>query len=94
MKIYWGLESIPELKDIPHDKRGKVWRLGYKKSFRHWQVWFGLFLTGLCAAIGSYYFGLIGSAIGGGIGGFIFGQIVVHTARPYIQGILSEGSQI
>ena len=93
MKIYWTLESVPELAALPKQERMRVWRWASKQIFKHWQTWVGLIVCGLCAGMGSQVghavgldsSGYVGAGIGGGIGGFIYSQIAIRVALPYIR---------
>ena len=90
MRIYWTLKSIPELQSVPKAERGRIWRRGYVKSFRHWQTWVGLLLAALCAGVGIAVGGIWGGGIGGGFGGFLFSQIVIPVTRPYLEEELNK----
>ena len=89
MRIYWSVNSMPELQSLPKAERGRVWRKAYGQSFRYWQTWVGVVLLGICAFIGGAIGGHLGyviwgSVIGGGLGGFLF----LQTLAPVIQRII------
>jgi hypothetical protein len=80
MKLYWSCKSIPELADLPKEKRKKVWQECRGKVFRHWQTWFLILIQGLLGVIAiesiRSYFGsynavglILVMIIGGLIGG-------------------------
>ncbi len=48
MKVYWTLESIPELAPLPPPERGRVWNVCVSRSFTHWQPWGGILLLFIC----------------------------------------------
>jgi len=94
MRIYWSLNSVPELAALPKMERKRVWRTCYHRTFRHWQTWLALLFCGLCGGagvqIGKFIFEdgwmmLVCAGICGGIGGFIFGQVATQIAIPYIR---------
>ena len=72
MPIYWGLESIPELKNVPKAERGRVWRRAYNKSFRHWQNWAGLLVVAICVTIGFTIGMEVGCILEAALGGEIW----------------------
>jgi hypothetical protein len=44
MNIYWSIYSIPELVDLPKEKRKEIWHECRGKVFHHWQTWFLLLM--------------------------------------------------
>lgn len=48
MKLYWTVESIPELAPLAPRDRTRVWRACVRRSFTHWQTWAGILLMPLC----------------------------------------------
>lgn len=104
MRLYWTINSIPELRSLPKRERKQVWRRCYNKILRHWQTWVALALCGICSGAGGAlgrlafvdsYLILVCIAAGGGIGGFIFSQVAIHVAIPYIrEEISSRGHEI
>jgi len=89
MQIYWTLKSIPELSALPPGERGRVWRVAYRETKRHWQYWAGLVGVGLCVGISAHIGGVIGAGVGGFVGGFIFQLVLSHFARRHIRDLLS-----
>jgi hypothetical protein len=93
MKLYWSYNSIPELADLPKEKRKEIWHTCHLKCLVHWQIWVSFLVCGLCAAtgmgLGEFYYnrigGFLGAMLGGGIGGFIIGEIKVSMVRPHIR---------
>jgi lipopolysaccharide export LptBFGC system permease protein LptF len=92
MKLYWSINSIPELADLPKQNRGKAWRNTYLKH------WFKVgFLPILIVAVsfvagtffGQNYSGHFGRAICAviavGISGFIAWEIEANMIRPYLR---------
>jgi hypothetical protein len=101
VKLYWSYNSIPELADLPKEKRKVVWKSCHLKVFQHWLTWFSFLISGICVAagiaLGDFYYGrmggIIGGAIAGGIGGFIAWEIKVAKVRPYIREYLNTYEQ-
>ncbi len=99
MKIYWSINSIPELAGLSPNEQNKVWRSCVWKCYKHWQTWVGLVLGAAIGGIGaivaiwlipdSVPVGLIERMLiiapFGGIGGLILGQIAIHQTRPYLK---------
>lgn len=89
MPIYWTAKDIPELSQLPANERALAWRSVYRKTFRHWQTWAGLFACCACTIIGMYvsnpfgYHAVVGAALGAGLGGFLFSQSTIYVARRY-----------
>jgi hypothetical protein len=102
MKLYWSINSIPELADLPKEKRKEVWKSCHIKCFLHWQIWASAVLFGLGVAAGSalgeFYYGRIGGTIGaaiaGGIVGIIGWEIKVSVVRPLIRVYLNSHDKI
>lgn len=78
-------ESIPELQVLLQRERKQVLRKAYRKSFRHWQTWMGLFIIFLFVSIGLKIYGFWGSVIGFVLGAFIFSRITIPVRRRYIK---------
>jgi hypothetical protein len=98
MKLYWSINSIPELTDLPNEKRKEVWAVCQSRCFRNWQTGISIVLMGVCIAagikLGKFYYGhiggIIGAVIAGGIGGSIIWEIKVNIVRPHIREYLSS----
>jgi hypothetical protein len=98
MKLYWSLKSIPELADLPKEKRMEVWRACHPKDIKHWQTWISFGFLGICVflgmAFGKFYIRIIGQTIGGIIALWIwfiiFWQIKVSVVRPHIREYLNS----
>jgi hypothetical protein len=92
MKLYWTYNSIPELADLPKDKRKEVWATCHRKML-HRYIWVACVIGAVCVPagmiIGESYFGRIGgiieAMIAGGIGGLIIGEVKVAMTRPHIR---------
>lgn len=74
MKIYWSLESIPELSDLTPSERLRLWQRCSFKPFRHWQVWAALAIGAACAVgalhtVGDPFASAFASGLAGGLGG-------------------------
>ena len=90
MQIYWSIKSVPELTGLPSAERHRVWRAGFWKAHRHWQVWAVVASYGLLIPIGGSLGALagsqgIGSLVAVGLGGFLYSQVVTEFARPYFR---------
>lgn len=44
MKLYWTVESIPELAPLAPPDRTRIWQACGPRSFTHWQTWMGIVL--------------------------------------------------
>jgi hypothetical protein len=93
MTIFWTLKSIPELANLPASDRRVYWRRAYRRTWRHWQTWAGLFACAICAGVGGGLGAfsahpIVGAIIGGGVGGFVFGQATVLVARSHYKAVL------
>ncbi len=102
MKIYWSYNSIPELADIPKEKRKEVWTTCYhrsKISYRYILV--AVVIGAVCISagmlLGKFYLGrtggILGTAIAGGIAGFIIGQSIIASVRPYVREYLNSNGK-
>ena len=86
MKIYWSYNSIPELADLPKEKRKEIWQKCHVKVFRHWQMWFLILIQVLLTvviieSVRSYFgsFNVVGLILLMIIGGLIGGVISCFT---------------
>lgn len=50
MKIYFNIDSIPELEDLEPAKRRIVWHSAKNEVWRNWQMWIGSILACLVGA--------------------------------------------
>ena len=93
MKLYWSIKSIPELADLPKEKRDEVWKTCY---ITNWKVRFlpslimPVFMaSGILFALSYFYrFILIGAIIAGAvsvIGWAIGWETTVIMIRPYLR---------
>ena len=91
MQFYWSINQIPELAGLSPEQAKQAWQFCYKKyAFKHWQSLMSLVVLGILVAVGSRFFGVIGSAIGGGIGGGIFGFTTTNVLRPHLRDYVSK----
>ncbi|WP_228939348.1 hypothetical protein [Paraburkholderia saeva] len=93
MAIFWTLNNIPELRDLPARERRKVWRRAYHRTFNHWQTSVGLLAYALRGGLGNRFGAVVehqffGAMIGGGLGGFGFSQVVIYIARLHYRDVL------
>jgi hypothetical protein len=64
-------------------------RVPLRRLYRHWAMWVGLGLCGLCAGIGGFlgsaYFGhgAVPAGLGGGIGGYLVSRIHRYVVERY-----------
>ncbi len=57
MRIYFTLNSVPELRDVSPALRRIAWHYCRRKTYRHWQTWAGLVVAlaaGAAAGIGLF----------------------------------------
>ena len=86
--IYWSLNSIPELADVPQDERRKLIRTTYWKAFvTRFSPWIGLITLMALINVGRSIDETYGSLIGAAIGGFLFGQVMIEAMRSCIKEI-------
>jgi hypothetical protein len=98
MKLYWSYNSIPELADLPKEKRKEIWHACHLKGLAHWQTWGACLVCGLCCVTGSELGklcygrigGFIGAMIAGGLGGLIAWEVTATMVRPHIREYLSS----
>jgi hypothetical protein len=97
MKLYWGLNSIPELRGLPKAQQKRLWRIGVRAGGRMPRVWGAYFLMVLVLIIG---LGLIPplipnfpragvvytlwNALWGGLGGVSLSHLSTHAIRPVL----------
>jgi hypothetical protein len=101
MKVYWSLESLPELSDLPHAERRRLWRECWWKVLDHWQVWVvylvgclgiygGMFVAAwlsLAVGLGWVLALLIVGLVWGSIFSFLLNQVSFPLARPYLRAL-------
>ncbi len=39
MHIYWGAGSLRRVPGLPAQQRGRAWRYGWIRAFKHWEGW-------------------------------------------------------
>jgi len=94
MKIYWSLESIPEIRDMHFSYREKIWRKCFKSAFRRWQFWVSATLVILFQIvpwkIGNILFGtsvykMLWTVANGALFGYLLLVIAINCAIPCIR---------
>ncbi len=45
MKIYWSINSVPEIRDLDFAIKDKIARTCMLRALRRWQVWVGVLLV-------------------------------------------------
>jgi hypothetical protein len=105
MKVYWSLRSIPELSDLPHAERRRLWRECWWKVLDHWQVWVvyfvgclgifgGMFVAAwlsLAVGLGWGVGLLLVSLVWGSVFPFLLNQVSIPLARPYLRALRETG---
>lgn len=96
MKLYWSINSIPELADLPKEKRKEVWRECCLKNRRNWRVLIiGVAICGIFGGIGSVIEkGPIGAMIASTVGVFIVWQIEAAAIRHHIREYLNSHGKV
>src|SRR5262245_6849726 len=99
MKIWWSLQSVPKLSDLPRAGGRRLWRQCWGKVLGHWQVWL-VFLVGYsvlfgCMFLAAFLAMVVGLGwplalilVGGGWGtafAFLLDQVSIPLARPYLR---------
>jgi RsiW-degrading membrane proteinase PrsW (M82 family) len=102
MKIYWSYNSIPELADIPKEKRKEIWKPCSLKCLASWPfcvsaiamivVWFILVKLGFFYS-DNHTISSIWALIVTAIVGFILKQVELALLRPYIRKYLNLNEQ-
>jgi hypothetical protein len=105
MKLYWSYNSIPELADLPKEKRKEVWKTCHLKCWTSWPFWIttvaiiviGTMVGGATLRKLGYFCSdnhyIMGSFWAGAIGifiTFIITQVEISLARPYIREYLNS----
>ena len=95
MRIYWSLDSVPELAYMSKSERTLAWWTCCKKAFRHWQTWLALAVLGLSGPagerIGTLIFGdlswmaLLCAFLCTAIGTILFRHVIIQVAVPYLR---------
>ncbi|HYF65106.1 MAG TPA: hypothetical protein VD886_19930 [Herpetosiphonaceae bacterium] len=96
MKIYWGLNSIPELRGLPKAQQGQLWRTCFFRALRLPRVW-GSYLGMIVLNAGvlilatqfsfarpgsiGHYIVLVGGAT---LAIFLANQLAVPAVRPLL----------
>lgn len=96
MKIYFIPSSVPELADLPKEKRDRVW-LHAKRSalMREKIIWFCILLVGVSAGIGVHIFASFGLPYIGGpilavLAWFLIQPVFIHAVLPYVRESLQK----
>jgi hypothetical protein len=93
--LYLTARSIPELTHVPPAERRRILRRCAPMTYRHWQAWAALFVSGVCVGLGAYVGWVasagrwggpwVGAVIGAAIGGGVLGQVKGALVRPYVR---------
>jgi len=103
MKLYWSCKSIPELADLPKDKRKEIWKTCRWNCVSSWPFWvstIAIIVVWLVILRKLEYFysdnhiiGLILDAIACALVGFILFQVEIALVRPYIREYLISNAK-
>ena len=95
MRIYWTVNSVPELSGLPVEEKARLWRVCWRKSYCNWWPWIAFVSLGIIAALASYFVAkrfpdnqLVICAmplIGCGVASVVFGQILMYGARKHLR---------
>lgn len=90
MKIYWSMQSVPELTGVQTSERSRLEKSAWWKAHRHWQTWLALLGAILVICIGIVLGGYfanekLGGMAGAVIGKLIYLQVVIHFGRRYLR---------
>ena len=96
MNMYWTLQSIPELRDLPRYQARALYRQNVWKPLRRWQLWAAFALTLATVAGATALLWSIGlrdtlpelvlrGLLAIGIPGVVFEQVRMHMVRPYLR---------
>ncbi|HYF65500.1 MAG TPA: hypothetical protein VD886_21920 [Herpetosiphonaceae bacterium] len=96
MKIYWGANSIPELKGLPKAEQRRLWFIGLRAGLRKPRVWaaYALMITAIMVGValpsilelfpGNLALAALWGGLWGGLGSFIANQIIIAAIRPVL----------
>jgi hypothetical protein len=91
MKIYYSLDSIPELAGHPRTERRRLFLLSYCRLLGSLRCWILLLvLLAAFALLGMVLAGSLGSVIGIIVAVFIGHQILFRMQRPIIRQLKEE----
>jgi hypothetical protein len=91
MRIYWSLNSIPELAGLTKAQKRAIWREACWHSIGHWQWWVGLLLFFLIDFFGLVILrhlghnGTIETLLLAGFSAFLVGQFVLLAVRAHLR---------
>jgi Mn2+/Fe2+ NRAMP family transporter len=95
MKLYWSLNSIPELANLPKERRKEIWKPCRLKCLASWPFWVSMIAIivvwlVMLSKLGYFYsdnhiIGLIWGVIVSVIVSFIMQQVEFALVRPYIR---------
>lgn len=97
MKLYGGLNSIPELQGLPKAQQRQIWRQSLRAAFHKPQVWgsyggamimIGIVIVfqqnGLAEVLGGAGREIVVSMLIGGLSTFIAMQFIIRATRPFM----------
>lgn len=99
MKLYFSINSIPELANLPKKGRYQIWKACYSIFWKSWKniilniiltILFISVLTGIYHTFDKFIIGLLVSVILGAIYVFIERQVAIYIIRPHIREYLSS----
>jgi hypothetical protein len=98
MNLFWTIQSLPELKDLPPDERSRVFQACQSRCLREWRSWGGWIMIILTGGILSYYtitmriepHGLILTGLVGGVTGGAIGHLGMHRTRCHLRDYLNR----
>jgi len=99
MKLYFSINSIPELANLPKKGRYQIWKACYSMIWRSWKsiilhiilaILFISVLTVIYHTFDKFIIVLLVAAIIGAIYGFIEQQVAIYIIRPHIREYLSS----
>jgi hypothetical protein len=95
MKIYYSMDSIPELAGLPRADQKKLFSQSLLRLLRSLRCWISLLvLFTVCAFLGTFLGGNLGRAIGYIVAIFIGHQILFRMQRPIVMELKKEAKKI
>ncbi len=51
MRLYWNIESIPELSSFPREERRRIWRQNFRHVLKRWLTWVYVLVACICSLL-------------------------------------------
>ncbi len=93
MKLYWGLNSIPELAGLPKAQQRQLWWASLRLAVRRPRIWgpaalvslvFQAVYSGIRSGPGSQRGRALALALVGALESFVSDQVMIRAMRPLL----------